>query len=569
MPYVNPRDINTYADIAIIYGLPPTEEFAGNLLAPLDLKETMILCARLNAIVSGLGNISTERRNRAAMSFLGLPKEEQRILKFTGPRGGYERHVVFFRGQLLELMRLAVKHCSKTPRPSCYDNANNRVQFLKAALVASRLWTDRAMSSRFDITKLTEKTVGEHLGYLRKVLEETNPAPNAINTIGRGWLLFSEYLPKRYPTFDAEFQAATNMTFEQYSTCVSGLLTYIMLGNELEGRVFNVNTVGAATRYRGVFPDYLALDSQTPEQFAEASQGSQAEFEKAMWERPIVLFSDGASIITDPVFFSAKLSIGPLFLLLRDHPERGKALFPAFGLAFEDYANAIVGRMFKNVHFNLKKANGKDTDFEVDALAAEGRTTFAFEAKAKFLKEELISGNDYADFVDHLHEKYISKGNAVWQLAKSTAAISARAWLELPAEFAETTEIFPIMVTHDTRMDSPGTGLFFRKEMKALLDAETDQISIRPLVIMTIQDLENIESSVASGELSLAAFLADYAAEIRDVDHLCSLHNFIPHSKYAGRIRPNNSLVFQKSLETVDRAKKVLFPKDAGATAPS
>jgi hypothetical protein len=253
MPYVNPRDINTFADVAHIYGLPSTEEFASNILATLDLQETVILCARLNAIVSGIGNISTERRNRVAMSLLALPKEEQRILKITGPRGGYERHVVFFRGQLLELMRLAVKHCSTTPRPGCYENAKNRVQFLKAALVASKLWTDRAMSSRFDIIKLTEETVGEHLGYLRKVREETNPAPTAISTIGRGWLLFSEHLPQHYPAFEAEFRAATNMTFEQYSTCVSGLLTYIMLGNELEGRVFNINTVGAATRYRACF----------------------------------------------------------------------------------------------------------------------------------------------------------------------------------------------------------------------------------------------------------------------------------------------------------------------------
>jgi hypothetical protein len=560
MTYVNSRDINTFADIANIYGLPSTEEFAGRILETLDLKETVILCARINAVISGIGNISTERRNRAAMSLLALPKEEQRILNIIGPRGGYDRHVVFFRGQLLVLMRLAVKYCQKDQRPGCYDNPKNRVQFLKAALIASKLWTDRAMSSRFDIAKLTEETVGEHLGYLRKVLEETNPASNAFNTIGRGWLLFSEYLPKHYPAFESEFRSSTNMTFEQYCTCVSGLLTYVMIGNELEGRVFNINSVGAATRYRGVFPEYLALDSQTPEQFAEASQGTQAEFEKAMWERPIVMFPDGASVISDPVFFSAKLSIGPLFFLLRDHPERGKALFAAFGLAFEEYANAIVGRMFNQAYFNLKRASGKDTEFEVDALAAEGSATFVFEAKAKFLKEELISGNDYSDFVGHLREKYVSKGNAVWQLAKSSAAISARSWPEFPSEFAEASEIFPIVVTHDVRMDSPGTGLFFQKEMGALFDPAADQSRIRPLVIMTIQDLENMEGSVATGEFSLAALLADYVAEIRNVDPLCSLHNFIAHSAYADRMRPS-PVVFQTSLDTVDRAKRVLFPK--------
>jgi hypothetical protein len=54
------------------------------------------------------------------------------------------------------------------------------------------------------------------------------------------------------------------MTFKQYSTCVTGLLTYVMVGNELEGKVIKINTVGAATSYSGVFPAYLALDTQTP-----------------------------------------------------------------------------------------------------------------------------------------------------------------------------------------------------------------------------------------------------------------------------------------------------------------
>jgi len=337
--------------------------------------------------------------------------------------------------------------------------------------------------------------------------------------------------------------------------------------HDSEPRQLAVPPLGAATSYRGVFPDYLALDSQTPEQFAEASQGSQAEFEKAMWQRPIILFPDGASVISDPVFFSAKLSIGPLFFLLRDHPERAKAVFGAFGHAFEDYANSIVGRMFKNAHFNLTKANGKDTDFEVDALVSEGPVAHVIEAKAKFLKEELVSGNDYADFVGHLREKYVSRGNAVWQLAKSTAAMSARAWPELPAEFGTTTEMFPIVVTHDTRMDSPGTGLFFRKEMRSLFDGDTDQTGIRPLIIMTIEDLEDIEGSVSGSEFSLAAFLTDYLAEIQNTDRLCSVRNFMAHSKYNNKLRPS-PVVYQQSIESLDRARLVLFPKQETPAQP-
>ena len=60
--------------------------------------------------------------------------------------------------------------------------------------------------------------------------------------------------------------------------------------------------------------------------------------------------------------------------------------------------------MYKDAHFNLEKANGKNTDFEIDALVSEGSAALVFEAKAKFLKEELVSGNEHADFVGHLRE---------------------------------------------------------------------------------------------------------------------------------------------------------------------
>ena len=94
----------------------------------------------------------------------------------------------------------------------------------------------------------------------------------------------------------------------------------------------------------------------------------------------------------------------------------------------------------------IAKALRRSVD-KVDALVKEGSAALVFEAKAKFLKEELVSGNEYVDFVDHLREKYVSPRNAVWQLAKSTSALSSRAWLEILPEFEETTEIFPIVVT--------------------------------------------------------------------------------------------------------------------------
>jgi hypothetical protein len=553
------RDVVTHLPAEAIYGVIEADELVRNILATLDLRDTLVFCARLNAIISGIGNASMEKRIRTAMTFLDVPKQERRIRNLLEPVGGYETFRVFFRGQLLELMRLALKYCPRDPLPDCYRFIYNRKQFLKVALIASTKWDERISRPEHDVGKLSPENIGEHIGYLRKMVEDTNPAPNINSAIGRGWLLFAEILPRHYPSFKQEFLETTGMTFEQYFMCVGGLTTNINFGNDLEGRARNINAVGATTRYRGVFPQHMAIDAQTPDELAAAAAGTQADFERALWQRPVLRFADDATVITDPAVFSAKLSIGPLFALLNGHPERSKPLFAAFGDAFEEYANEIFRRMFSNAHFNLKNMKGKKVDFEVDTLVAEGACAFIIETKAKFLKEELISGNAYANFVEHLREKYVSKGNAVWQLEKIVSAMSAGTWTTIPVEFAATTRIFPIVLAHDIRMDSPGTGMFLDQEMQRLNPGIRKDPRVQPLIVLTIRDLELLEGSISSGELTLTELLSGYLAELADVDPLCSFHNYIAHSRYGSQMRPSVT-VRDKAIEILGRAREVLFP---------
>ncbi|WP_342712553.1 hypothetical protein AAFG13_15660 [Bradyrhizobium sp. B124] len=262
-----------------------------------------------------------------------------------------------------------------------------------------------------------------------------------------------------------------------------------------------------------------------------------------------------------PCLLYGKIVDQPLFCPLQGHPERAKALFGAFGDAFEEYSNEILRRMFATPHFNLKKMDGKTTVFEVDALIAEGTSAFVFETKAKFLNEDLVSGNAYAGFVEHLREKYVSRGNAVWQLAKITAAMSADNWRTMPAELSVAKRIFPIVLTHDIRMDSPGTGMFLDQEMKRLnADLPSDE-RVQRLIVLTVNDLELLEGAIASGRLSLTDLLSGYLAELVNVDPLCSFHNYVAHSPYADQMQPS-AVVRERAGEIIRNAQEVLFPKD-------
>jgi len=104
-------------------------------------------------------------------------------------------------------------------------------------------------------------------------------------------------------------------------------------------------------------------------------------------------------------------------------------------------------------------------------------------------------------------------------------------------------------------MDAPGTGNFLANEFRRLLGTDGLKIRVAPLTMMTIEDLENLESSINA--FSMRQLLFDYT---NDVPHgLLSLRNYIARSAYAEKLKPSPFLR-TKSEELLIHARKVLFP---------
>ncbi len=77
-----------------------------------------------------------------------------------------------------------------------------------------------------------------------------------------------------------------------------------------------------------------------------------------------------------------------------------------------------------------------------------------------------------------------------------------------------------------------------------------------PLAIMTIADLENLESSVV--EFGMQQLLADYADA--HPEGLVSLHNFMVHDeRYADKLKPSAQLMAD-SERLIRLAQRELFP---------
>jgi hypothetical protein len=132
---------------------------------------------------------------------------------------------------------------------------------------------------------------------LHKGVEEGNLAPHLGVAIGRGFKLFTEYLPRHLPDFEDRVRAATGLSVSQYLNCVTALCMYIQQHHK-DGPLFITHTVAATTAYKDIYPKFLALESQGPEQLATSFW---QDFDKAgckvLRERPMMVTADGRGMV--------------------------------------------------------------------------------------------------------------------------------------------------------------------------------------------------------------------------------------------------------------------------------
>jgi hypothetical protein len=171
---------------------------------------------------------------------------------------------VFFPGQLLELMRWAARYGKKRRNDgTTFTSAECRERFVKAALIAGDLWAKRVYGGKLTAGPSIDEVRLKALGALRKGVEEGNLAPNLGVAVGRGFKLFTEYLPQHLPDFEDQFRAATGLSVSQYLNCVTALCMYIQQHYK-DGPLFITHKVAATTAYKNIYPTFFALGIAEP-----------------------------------------------------------------------------------------------------------------------------------------------------------------------------------------------------------------------------------------------------------------------------------------------------------------
>jgi hypothetical protein len=153
----------------------------------------------------------------------------------------------------------------------------------------------------------------------------------------------------------------------------------------------------------------------------------------------------------------------------------------------------------------------------------------------------------------------------VAQLAKLVRQILDGNCGSMQSDFAAAQTIYPVLLVHNTRLNAPAYGNFLAGEFAGLLGEVPRGKRVMPLVVMTIDDLENLQSSI--DRFSFRQSLTDYVTACPD--GLRSLHMFMATSPaYADKIKPSERLK-QSSERLIQLAHRELFPKPAKSGSQS
>ena len=578
--------IGVFVPVSVVFpDLQSEFETFVSLLRSLSRGDVLLWCARLNE-VCGRSDLDHEMRQAFGIKQFFAEDEVRRLREFVEEKGGLSRVAVFFRGQLLELIRWALLYSGDLGGDGLtFCDPQARRRFAQAALIASDLWARRVYGDSLESRDSIATARLRSLGPFRKASEGSLAPMDLHQILGRGWCLFGRHMPASYPSFQYEFTSATGFTIDDYYICCCAFLTSFP-HRDFSSSIFDADNIGKNTSAPDLIRRFVELESRNPDQLRSALwlnaerplDPRVVEFAPfdytAVREKPILRLADGRAVILDPVFFSEKASIGPFFYVLRAYPESAQRLFAAFGLAFEAYSCEILARAFPPLPHPLWSplechVQGFDVakeQYEIDACLNYVDDLVLFEIKATWARERELSSDRFDSLLENLRRQYgvtedTTKG--VGQLARSISAVAERRWLGNSESFRRARVIYPVLVVHDHLLAAPGFSHFIAEEFRRALMPDDElhsghllkgPLHVVPPIVITVEELELLEVSVE--HFGIVEILRDYSNS--NPDRMESFHDYMATGPYSNRIFANRALAAH-AIDLCNKAKNRLF----------
>jgi hypothetical protein len=473
-----------------------------------------------------------------------------------------------------------------------FEDPETRRRFVQAALLANDVWGDRIYASGLNVTDDPATDRQRAAATLRQAIGSNASGLELQRVLARGGAIYDKHFARHFPTAREDFQQATGLELEHYPLCVSVfMIDFCKVDLENVDKQPGILTV--ATVASTVPPDaaeaiakFCALESQTPDELRAAllSNGAVpdagAHFDhKPLRARPMLRTADGRAIIIDPRYFGEKLVVGPLFRLAqfhaRDKPLTNQ-LFTAFGNSFETYVQDLltcIGKTAQKLWLNPSRQILRNRVELTDGAIRFGPDLLAVEAKGVFIPETAFQGNDVSTYLSQVRKKYSkeespdgsTRPRGVGQLAHAVSLMVRDGFLDEQGDLDEVARVFPILVVHDPLLCTPGHAEFLGDEFVQALEFECERgigyiqhgrFLIAPLTIMSIDDVEDLESSAENFRLD--EFLAEYCLQ-GQAGARPTLHDFMAAVQDRYRFIHSRELA-TRGLAKLDSVRRFFYP---------
>ena len=190
--------VGIYVPVSAIFAdAEPTLGAFATLLRELSLTDVLFWCARLNHVLTSRSTLRHQQKQAFGVRQFFSPSEIAQLDRFCAQECRHPESVtVFFRGQLLELMRWAVLFCDDHPDDgTTFEDPAKRRLFAQACLIASEVWARRVYGNALTLEAGLEAGRQRTLGPFRKSAEASLTSSELAQDLGRGWRLLHELMP--------------------------------------------------------------------------------------------------------------------------------------------------------------------------------------------------------------------------------------------------------------------------------------------------------------------------------------------------------------------------------------
>lgn len=464
---------------------------------------------------------------------------------------------IFFPGQIFELIRwLTLYGSDKVNDGETFNDSNVRTDFFKALLYSAEFWDKNTNEFLHELPKEILITNELRLNSLRTCrlnnfgTDNNGPGLKPDFALERGYYFFTTLINKisfnlQYKDFEKTFSDATNLSLFEYQEAIA-LLGYMQFKithpesilSQKNASIFDINSfLSKVPEYQKKFQPkletYLNLESQTTEELKENSEDIY-NFILSLREKPIFRTIDGRFCILAPVFFIERATVGPLFIVSKNDKKTAANVFSNFGKIFEEYIREIFERMIPRS--NILYSPYISDNVEIDTVLNYTEHIIISETKATWINDKPLYKSS-EEYLNELNLKYCSeKDKGIYQLARKVKEFIDGVWGN---EFSNNKIIFPVLIIHNRFDNSPIHSNFFNvkftSKLKELLNLpdeidcmQVNSYTIKPLIVITVDDLEAIESIVTTNHQDNKSFI-NFIVEYDNFsnDRNTSFHNFI------------------------------------------